>query len=437
MNRRAFLQSLVPLGLAALSQKGLSATTALDEPVPQGREGLLDEIERRACRYFFDEADPITGLVRDRARMEGNDERTVASIAATGFGLSALCIAEERGYLNRNAVWTRVMSTLTYLAEWAPHEQGFFYHFLDMHSGQRAWHSELSSIDTAWLLCGVLHCRSHFDDPEIQRLATEILDRVNWPWMLNGGTTLAHGWTPEYGFLPYRWDTYAELLAMYLLAIGSATHPIPASSWDAWRRPRKTYEGVTFIDADTPLFTHQYSHAWFDFRGRRDRYTNYFENSCLATVANRLFCTQLAAQYSTYSDHMWGITASDSRRGYVAWGAPGSQDVPDGTLVPCAAGGSLVFLPDECTAVLSAMLERYGDKVWGKYGFVDAFHPKDGWYNSDVIGIDQGIMLLMAENLRSESVWKKIMATPEAERGMRLVGLVPNTSPRGPVSIRI
>lgn len=378
---------------------------------------LLEEIERRACRYFYEEADPRTGLVRDRARAEGPDHRTVASIAATGFGLSAMAIAHTRGYLSRADAETRVARTLTFLARHADaRTRGFFYHFLDMHSGERMWASEASSVDTAWLLCGVLHARAHFDTPEIRGAANDLVERVDWRWMLNGGDTLCHGWTPEGGFLPYRWDAYSELLAMYLLAIGSGAQPLPAPAWDAWRRPRRKYRNLTWIDSSAPLFTHQYSHAWFDFRGRRDRHADYFENSCHATAAHRLMCMEASRRFPWYGPDMWGVTASDSIRGYQAC------DCPDGTLVPCAAGGSLPFMPRGCAAVLQAMLERYGNRVWGRYGFIDAFEPGAQWFSPDVIGIDLGIMALMAENARGGSVWSEFMSTPEAQRGIELAG---------------
>jgi hypothetical protein len=301
------------------------------------------------------------------------------------------------------------------------HERGFFYHFLDSSTGKRVWKSEASSIDTTWLLCGALHCRAHWDDDQIRRLTTELLNRADWRWMLNASQTLSHGWTPEEGFLPYRWDRYSELLAMYLLAIGSESNAIPPSSWDAWARPMRSYNGIFVIDDSTPLFVHQYSHAWFDFRDRRDKYADYFRNSQRATQAHRLYCMQLSDRFPWYGPTMWGVTASDSQSGYRVWGSPTAP--PDGTLVPCAAGGSIVFLPALCGAVLEAMRERYGDKVWCKYGFVDAFHPKEDWFSPDAIGIDLGIMLLMAENARSGAVWQAVMSTREAQRGVEATGL--------------
>ncbi len=381
---------------------------------------LLDEVERRACRYFYDHSNPATGLVRDRARANGPEHRRVASIAATGFGLSALCIGDLRGYLPRGAAKGRVTRMLESLLRRVEHERGFFYHFLDMPSGARIWGSEASSIDTAWLLCGALHCRAHFDTPAIRQFSDDLMKRVEWRWMLNGGSTLSHGWMPETGFLPYRWDSYSELMAMYLLAIGSTESAIPASCWDNWARPLRSLERLTFIDADAPLFTHQYSHAWFDFRGRTDRYADYFENSRMATIAHRRTCLRLAGQYPCYGADLWGVTASDSANGYRTWISSGCP--ANGTLVPCAAAGSMPFAPAECAAVLGAMIRRFGPRVWGRYGFVDAFQPDANWFNPDVLGINLGISLLMIENARSAAVWEAVMSSPEAHRGIELAG---------------
>ena len=383
---------------------------------------LLDEVERRSCRYFYEMADPNTGLVRDRAATNEQYSSGVASVAATGFGLSALAIGNSRGYLDRDKVQARVRTTLKFLCDHTAQEHGFFYHFLDSANGARVWKSEASSIDTAWLLCGALHSRSYWEDAGIRMYASELLNRADWNWMLDGRDTLSHGWTPENGFIKYRWDSYAEDLAMYLLAISSETHPVPPDCWNALARPKRDYQGITYIDASTPLFVHQYSHAWFDFRGRADRYANYFLNSIRATEAHRLYCIGLSKQFPWYGPDMWGVTASDSRTGYRVWASPASP--PDGTLVPCAAGGSLGFLPQLCGAVMRNMHNRY-TAAWSRFGFVDAFHPKEKWYSNYVIGIDVGITLLMAENARSGSVWKHVMSTPEAKLGMAAAGLRP------------
>ena len=214
--RRDFIGAL---GSAVVTR--LPRTPAERERLPDHSGGLLNEIEKRAVRFFYEQADQRTGLVRDRVRTAGIDTRRVASIAATGFGLSAMCIGDRHGYLPRGEAKRRTARTLEFLLSTANQQHGFYWHFLDMTNGQRALNSEISSIDTAWLLCGVLHARAHFADASISRMAQTIIDRVDWRWMLNGGELLSHGWTPERGFLPYRWDSYSELLAMYLLANGS------------------------------------------------------------------------------------------------------------------------------------------------------------------------------------------------------------------------
>jgi hypothetical protein len=418
LTRRRFLASLTIGGLAA----SVRPIKAFESAREGASEELLEEIERRACLYFYEMADPATGLVLDRAVVDFPYAPGVCSIAATGFGLSALAIADSRRYFGRDRLRARTLRTLQFLSSGAEHERGFFYHFLDSATGERIWMSEASSVDTGWLLCGVLHAKAYWDDDEIKTLATGLLNRADWQWMLNGSQhTLSHGWLPETGFLPYRWDAYCELLAMYLLAMSSETHPIPASCWQGWKRPMTEFQGIFFIDASTPLFVHQYSHAWFDFRNRVDQYANYFANSQRATQAHRLYCMDLASEYPWFGPNMWGITASDSRRGYAVWVSP--HHPPDGTLVPCAAGGSLGFLPQLSGAVLQNMYETYSERVWCRYGFRDAFHPQAEWYNPDVIGINLGITLLMAENCRTSSVWDAVMSTPEAGRAMEAAGL--------------
>jgi hypothetical protein len=417
-SRRSFLSSLAAGGLATIA---FDRADAAENAAQGATDGLLDEIEKRACLYFYEMADPETGLILDRAVVNLRYAPGPCSIAATGFGLSALAIADQRRYLPRDLLQTRVRRLLQFLTNGAAQEHGFFYHFLNSASGQRIWKSEVSSVDTAWLLCGVLHSKAYWDDEKIHALAAGLLNRADWQWMLNGSLTLSHGWAPEQGFLPYRWDAYSELLAMYLLAMSSETHPIPAACWDGWKRPMTEFEGIFFIDSEAPLFVHQYSHAWFDFRNRVDRYANYYVNSQRATQAHRLYCMELSPQYPWFGPNMWGITASDSRQGYEIWVSP--HNPPDGTLVPCAAGGSLGFLPQLAGTVLQNMYDWYGKRIWTKYGFRDAFHPLAGWYSPDVIGINLGITLLMAENYRSSSVWDAVMATPEAKRAIEAAGL--------------
>ncbi len=300
-----------------------------------------------------------------------------------------------------------------------PNEHGFFYHFADVKTGKPLINSELSSIDTAIFLCGVLTARAYFNDPKITALATELYNRVDWPWMLNGGKTFSMGWKPETGFISTRWDHYSELMMLYLLAIGSPTHPVSAESWNAFTRPPMTFGPYTYISGKDPLFVHQYSHAWFDFARQRDAYANYFVNSITATRACKAFCLGLNRGYT---DDYWGITASDWQHGYTAWGGPPLMGPVDGSVVPCAAAGSLPFLPRDCVHVLRALRDNFGKDAWGRYGFCDAFHPEQRWYDPDVLGIDLGIGLLMAENLRTAFVWETFMQNPEPVAAMKACG---------------
>jgi len=395
---------------------------------------FLEDLERRSFQYFWAEADPDTGLVPDRARMDGatldENHRNVASIAATGFGLTGLCIAADRKWVSPDQARERARNTLRFFANKAFQQHGWFYHWLDAKTGERRWQSEVSSIDTALLLAGVLTARQYFgNDPEIRRLATEIYERVDFHWMLNGHPLLlSHGWKPETGFLKPRWDTYSEDTILYLLAIGSPTHPISPASWYALWRDRYRYEGQTyFTTIGVPLFMHQYAHAWIDYRNWReskgDR-IDYFENSVKATLAHRAFCINIAHDFPAFGPNVWGVTASDSVKGYLAWGGPPRDPEIDGTVVPSAAGGSLMFTPELSVAALRTMREKYGQKVYAKYGFIDAFNPNSGWVDSDVIGINAGIILLSAENARSGNIWSWFMRNSEIPRAMRLAGLV-------------
>lgn len=384
-------------------------------------EQLLDEIEQTAFQFFWEQANPKTGFVKDRAKTSGNDTYTVASVASTGFGLTALCIGDTRGYKPASEIRSRVQTTLQATLDKSEGHNGFYYHFVDWETGQRAWKCELSSIDTALLLCGVLTARQHFhNDQQIVDLANKINVRVQWKWMLNGGDTLSMGWKPESGFLDSRWNHYCELMMMYLQGMGAPTAPLPANTWSAWSRPTYTYQGITYISSGDPLFTHQYSHAWFDFRNKRDAYADYFENSVKATQAHKLFCISLKNRFPAYSEDMWGITSSDSERGYVAWGGPPAMGPINGTVVPCAPGGSIPFCHDECMAVLRRV--RAAPGAWGRYGYTDAFNPANRWINPDVIGIDVGITMLMAENYRTGLVWKTFMSSPEVQKGMEAAG---------------
>ena len=416
--------------LMALASCQKSASPSFVEPNGAPFEGtdeqLLDEIQRVSFNFFWNEASPKTGQVKDRALANGNDSQTMSSIAATGFGLTSLCIGDHRGYRKSAEIRERVRNTLRFLANVLHNEHGFFFHFIHLETGARWQKCELSSIDSSILLCGVLTARQYFADQEIQDLATEIYQRVDWPWMLNGGKTFSMGWHPESGFLNARWEHFCELMMIYLLAIGSPTHPVDASSWDAWTRPKIKYQGIEYISGNDPIFTHQYSHAWFDFRNKRDAYADYFENSVKATKAHKLFCLSLHDQFPDYRENLWGISASDYVKGYTAWGGPNARGGPigpvDGTIVPCATGGSLPFLFDDCIRVLRHLRGPYREKVWTKYSFRDAFNPLTNWYDADVLGLDLGITMLMAENHRTGLVWEQFMKNPEAQKAMQLAG---------------
>ncbi|MGO8795306.1 MAG: glucoamylase family protein [Candidatus Sulfotelmatobacter sp.] len=410
------------LSLAA-DKPSNSGARAVSDPRALSPEDddFLNEIEKATFQYFWDQGNPKTGLVKDRCNTRANDGSIVASTAATGFGLTAICIGQVRGFIPWADALERVLATLHSFWSKLPNHRGFFYHWANINTGERVWDSEVSSVDTALLLCGILTCRQHFQSAEVLALAEQIFDRVDWTWLSEDTSLLPHGWTPEMGFLPYRWDYYSELMMMYLLGLGSTSHPLRDEAWNAWKRLTFEYEGQRYIGSFAPLFVHQYSQAWFDFRGKRDKYADYFQNSVIATEVHRRFCIELGRQFPDYTEDLWGITASDSANGYVVWGGPPEMGPIDGTVAPSAAGGSLPFLTQPVMRVLRTIKDRY-PSAWSKYGFVNAFNPLTNWYDSDVIGIDTGITMLMAENTRTGFVWNTFMKNEEARRGMARAG---------------
>jgi hypothetical protein len=420
-----FLLAPAHAGQAPLPQ----APVRVDLDTAQEDEAFLEELSRSSFRYFQENSDAGTGLVLDRARADGGKldqkHQNAASAASTGFGLSALCVGAKRGWIGAEEGAAAAKKTLKFFYEKAPGEHGWFYHWMDARSGARIWNSEVSSIDTALFLAGALTAGQCFPgDPEVAGLAEKIYARLDFQWMLNGDKALlSHGWTPENGFIPYRWDAHAELMLLYVLGIGAPSQPLPASSWRAWKRPVETYGKFSYISGAPPLFIHQYSHAWIDFRGKKDGKTDWFANSVAATRANRQMCLDLAPKFPGYGPELWGVTASDSATGYRAWGGPPATDDIDGTVAPCAAGGSLMFTPELSLPALKAMKAANGGKVWGKYGFADAFNPSTGWTDTDVIGIDAGITLLSAENLRSGAVWRWFMANKEIPAALAAAGV--------------
>jgi hypothetical protein len=407
---------------ASLAPQEQKQNTAANGGLSPEDDQFLNEVEIATVQFFWEQGNSKTGMVKDRCNVHQERPGDAASIAATGFGLTALCIGDQRGFIPTSAALERVFATLRFLWRKLPNHRGFFYHFANPETGERMFDSEVSSVDTAILLCGILMVRQHFRHPAVAELANLIFTRVDWSWLSEDTSLLTHGWTPEIGFLPSRWDYYSELMMMYLLGMGSSAHPLNPQTWNAWKRSTFEYDGLRYIGSFAPLFVHQYSQAWFDFRGKRDKYADYFQNSAVATEVHRRFCLELGKQFPTYNDDLWGITASDSQQqGYIVWGGPPATGPIDGTVVPSAAGGSLPFLPGPTLRVLKNIRNKY-PSAWTKYGFVNAFNPLKNWYDTDVIGIDTGIILLMAENLRTGFVWQTFMKSPEAQRGMERAG---------------
>jgi hypothetical protein len=435
LTRRALLRRMLSGAVMTMAQLGIPCPSSAQEgirplalssaptpaPLSDDDQALLDEVEHAAFLYFWEQVNPETGIVRDRVNVRVPDTSELGSIAATGFGLTALCIGAERKWVPLKEARDRALAGLRFLFDKMPNHRGFFYHWANLNTGQRLWDSEVSSIDSAILLSGVLTCRKYFDK-EVDELAHRIFNRVDWSWLSEDTRLLPHGWRPETGFLQFRWENYSELMMMYLLGLGSYSHPLPADAWNAWKRTLFEYQGVRYIGSFAPLFIHQYSQAWFDFRDKRDRYADYFQNSILATEVHRRFCLDLAGKFPTYTEDLWGITASDSPKGYAVWGGPPATGPIDGTIVPSAAAGSLPFLPEAAMRVVRTIKERYGAQAWSRYGFVNAFNPITKWYDPFVIGIDTGITLVMAENARTGFVWNTFMKNAEARRGMQRAG---------------
>ena len=389
---------------------------------------FLDDLSRRAFRFFWEQADPHTGLVLDRASVDGlqvtHHSVDVASTASTGFALTACCIASVRNWIDPNTARERVRATLRHLAFEQVTQYGWYYHFVNRQTGERVWRCELSTIDSALLLAGVLTAQQCFSgDAEIVRLAQLIYERVNFGWMLDENTGfLRMGWKPETGFLPPQWVDYRENVILHILAMGSPTFGIPANTWFRFARDPIVFNGMGW-GGRGPIFTHQFPQGYLDLSTLRDGEPygiNYFDNSVIATYAHREYCLSVRSFYPTYSENLWGVTPSDSSIGYVIWGGWDGRlrrDF-DGTVVPCAAGGSLMFAPEICLPALRAMQQDFGDSTYGRYGFVDAFNPASGWVNPEVVGIDLGITLVSAENLRSRRVWNWFMQSAFIQRAI-------------------
>ncbi len=453
------------------TRRALAVTLLLTLLMPSaeaadGDAAFLDDLQRRTFDYFWETTPAENGLTPDRW-----PRQSASSIAAVGFGLTAVCLGSEREWITREQAADRAEATLRFFAESiqgtdpveASGHRGFYYHFLEMDTGRRWRRCELSSIDTALLMLGVLACQEYFDrdtpqEAGIRRLADSLYRRVQWDWMQPRAPLIAMGWKPEeggFGRADYR--GYSEALFLYVLALGSPTHPVDPGSWEAFT---SSYEWESFYGQEqvnfSPLFGHQYAACWIDLRGVQDHYMrergiDYFENSRRATLAQRRYAIDNPGGWRGYGEDIWGLTACDGpgpykaaesgrARRYFAYNARGTSSRridDDGTIAPTAAGGSIAFTPTESLAALRAMRERYGEQVYREYGFVDAFNPTftyadakpwhgkvldDGWFDDDYLGIDQGPILLMAENHRTGWVWELMRSNRYLQRGLRRAG---------------
>jgi Uncharacterized protein conserved in bacteria len=441
--------------------------TRVYDPERDG-DPVVNNLQRRTFRFFWQTANRSNGLVPDRF-----PSPSFASIAGVGFALTAYVVGVERGYVSRAAARNRTLRTLRFLAQLpqGPEEsgiggyKGFFYHFLHMNNGHRFETTELSTVDTTLLLGGVLLAQTYFDqnsrsEREIRRLAQQIYERVDWQWALNGGKTVSLGWRPESGFIPFNWTGYNEAMLLYILALASPTYPIDPSAWNEWmstyRESWGTFSGQEFL-AFGPMFGHQYSHVWIDFRGIQDEFMrekgiDYFENSRRAAYAQREYARQNPMRWRGYDGEIWGLTACDGpantvqmfhndERGfftYMARGTAAPQIVDDGTIAPTAAVASIAFAPEIVIPTIRAFRARYGQHLYQRYGFLDSINPSFtftdvplrhgqiienlGWVATDYLAIDQGPIVAMIENYRSELIWTIMKRNPYIRRGLELAG---------------
>jgi hypothetical protein len=437
------LQASALAGIAVTSgSNGISATAAISSvgtgASPPPGAGIysstdqlfLNNLEESEFNYFYDEANANTGLVPDNGSANGGGDSADASIAATGFGLSALTIGDARGWVSHLNAYDRALTTVTFLYNSGAGMDGYFYHFLYPATGQRYPDSELSSVDTAELMAGVLTVAQYWAGTPVQTEALKLYDRVNWPFMeISSGGQFYGAWypAPDGGFSGDYGD-FSEAALLYLLAAGSPTYPTTAASWDSWSRtPVVNYDGYSFVSADDgALFTEQYPQAWFDLQGMVDNTgLNFYANSQTATLAQRQMFINLSSTYSDYNANFWGLTASEGPDGYTVWGGPPPTSNIDGSVAPTAAGGSLEFTPRLSLDELEYMYQQYGSTVYQKYGFVDAFNPLTGWTSNLVLGIDVGMTLIAAENSRSDLVWNTFMGNTAAQQATAVAGFHP------------
>lgn len=443
---------------------GTSPAGVSPELTPR-QTAFLDTLEQRTFNWFWEKTNPANGLTPDRW-----PTKSFSSVAAIGFALTAYPIGVERKYISRSSASERTLTTLRFMYQ-APQGaqptgvtgyKGFFYHFLDMETGHRFEQVELSTIDTSLFLAGVLFCQSYFGqdnatEAAIRAYADSLYARVDWQWVKPRSPLISMGWKPESGYIEADWHGLNEALILNILALGSPTHPVGIDSWNAYT---STYKWADFYGQQhlnfAPLFGHQYSHVWIDFRGINDAFTvtkgtDYFENSRRATYSQRAYAIANPGNWKDYGANIWGLTAVDGPldtllvlRGkprrfwtYSARGAAAGEIRDDGTIGPTAAGGSVAFAPEIAVPALVTMREKYGDNLFSTYGFLDSFNPTFdldikpqhgkivrglGWFDTDYLGIDQGPIIAMIENYRSELVWKVMRTNPHIIRGMKRAG---------------
>src|SRR5688572_1749128 len=429
--------------------------SAARHPDPAYGEDQLHTLQRNTFRYLWEETNPENGLIPDHTAADD----VPASIAGVGFALASYPVAVERSFVSRSRAVERTRATLRFLwnapqgsAADATGHRGFFYHFLDVTTGRRAWRCELSTIDTAILVAGALTAAAYFDretddEREVRNLADSLYRRVDWQWAQNGKATLSHGWKPGTGFLQARWQGYNEALILYVLGLGSPTYPLPERSYRAWTstyRWKKLY-GREFLHG-APLFMHQLSHLWIDFRGIADAFmrrqgSDYFENSRRATYVNQQYAIRNPKGFRDYGVYAWGITASNgpgpttrrvkgvTRRflGYVARGVPHGPD--DGTLAPWAVVASLPFAPEIVLPTLAHCSKAY-PHMENEYGLVCSFNPTfpghrsgpSGWISKDHFALDQGPVILMIENYSSGLMWRLVRSCTYLDTALRRAG---------------
>jgi hypothetical protein len=398
---------------------------------------FLDYVQQASFDYFWYLGNPGNGLVPDRTA-----PGSACSIAAVGFGLSAIAVGIDHGWITRTQGVDRVLTTLnTFLqgpqgpsARGTIGYKGWFYHFLDINTGLRAG-AELSSIDTVLLLAGILDAKEFFngnsaEEGAVRTAAEAILNRVDWTWMRRGSNVVSMGWYPESGFIRSDWVGYNEAMILCCLGLGATANPLPPTAWDAWTSGYTWTNcyGLSFVPFP-PLFGHQYSHCWIDFRHIADSYmrlhnSSYFENSRRATLAQRSYCIADPKGHRGYSGMVWGLTSCDGPPGYSAHGAPPAQE-DDGTIAPTAVGGSIAFTPEYSVPTLRYFYDTYRPRIWTAYGFRDAFNLGAQWFASDELGIDQGPIVLMIENYRTQRVWRRFMQSEIVQRGLQRAGFVP------------